>query len=234
MKCWFLSPEPLQADFPGRDNVTEKERRHLDPACPGRSPLRNQETWLNRQFLRWQGDEGTVWSICLNLCALKMEVWGRVALKKKQLGYWGKKGGDVAGVDWGNSGLEAAYYRTSEGEEAMRGRHPRTKININDRVSGAKARVHQEKKKQKRSPIYKGTQQPWEGKSMEDAYSSTEGGRGEQQTLGQQSSGTMICTVSGFCGSTAVWNSNKHTFTFFFSLFPTKVVLPGTECPVKQ
>lgn len=41
----------------------------------------------------------------------------------------------------------------------MRGRHPSTGININDGVSGAKARVHQEKKKQteKKSHLQRST-----------------------------------------------------------------------------
>lgn len=62
--------------------------------------------------------------------------------------------------------MEPAYYRTSEGEEAMLGRHSKTARNIRDRVSGAKARVHQKKKKsRKENPIYKGAQRRWEGEA---------------------------------------------------------------------
>lgn len=55
----------------------------------------------------------------------------------------------------------------------------------------------------KKKPIYKGAQRPWEGGSSDEAYSSTKGDGGEQQTLGQQSSGTVACVASGFCGSTS-------------------------------
>lgn len=60
--------------------------------------------------------------------------------------------------------MEPAYYRMSEGEEAMLGRHSRTGRNINDGISGAKDRVQQEKSR-KENPIYKGAQRPWEGEA---------------------------------------------------------------------
>lgn len=79
----------------------------------------------------------------------------------------------------------------------MLGRHSKSGRNTKDRVSGAKARDQQKKKTHlQRSTATMG------GGSSDEAYSSTKGDGGEQQTLGQQSSGTVACVASGFCGST--------------------------------
>lgn len=105
----------------------------------------------------------------------------------------------------------------SGGEEAVLGRHSRTGRNINDGVSGAKARV-QQKKSRKQNAIYKGAQRPWERGSLDEAYSTTKGDGAEQQILDQQSSGTVACTASGFCGSTA--ETNTLSLSPFLSFLP--------------